>query len=200
MNRNDDSFDRWDDADPSADDPLRQHLRREAMAERPAFSRELHEQILRHVQTAQDSSTLPQRRLSVRWLPLAAAAMILIALGFTAAWLIKPKPALSPPHLVVDVPNVDDHPSPLAAAELHTATARTLAWADDFSRGDLRGVVTLKVPLLPAQLVSPSHPVSSQMTRRPPRRLLNMPTTQQVMDEVLPPEVKLLLTVATRQQ
>ncbi len=200
MSRDDDRIDHWDDADPSADDPLRQHLRREAMAERPAFSQELHARILRHANATQDRSPAPQRPLRLGWLPLAAAAMILIALGLAAAWLIKPKPAPAPPDVVVIAPKIDDDPPPLAATELHTVTARTLAWADDFSRGDLRGDVTLKVPIHAPQLISLAPHAPTHTPKRPPARLLSIPTTQQVMDEMLPPEVKLLLTVATRQQ
>jgi hypothetical protein len=54
----------------------------------------------------------------------------------------------------------------------------------------------LKVPIHTPQLIS----LAPHAPKRHSAGLLSIPTTQQVMNEVLPPEVKLLLTVATRQQ
>jgi hypothetical protein len=83
-------------------DPLRDHLREEAEAERPVFTGKRHRRIMRHVRDLLAVSDLPRRMMVSRWL-MGAAAAICFMVGVTffrvhhiSSHLAAPRIAISP--------------------------------------------------------------------------------------------------------
>jgi hypothetical protein len=78
------------------DDPLLHRMHREAMAERPAFSSELHHRILKGVRDEHlGIKSYPGFRPGY-WPKIATAAAILITFGLTALWISRSYRSLVP--------------------------------------------------------------------------------------------------------
>jgi len=110
-------------------DPLADSLRREAMAERPQFSPQLHQRILRQIHdqhlAADEESAITAPRSVGRWQWLAAGAAAAIIMGFLAIspWLMRAHPTMpsGSKTTVQTIPQPPIQPQPtassLAAAE-----------------------------------------------------------------------------------
>jgi hypothetical protein len=87
MNQNNDFSNQSNESRIAPRDTLADRLRGEAMAERPEFSPELHNQILDRVRQTDQAVTLPDGMGDRRWRSIAAAAVIAAAFGLTALWI-----------------------------------------------------------------------------------------------------------------
>jgi hypothetical protein len=168
-------------------DPLAARLRREALAERPVFSSELHEQILERIS---QTSAAPQRaQISRRWLmPAAVAAAILVGLS-----LIHSRPA-APTNPPLEI-----------AKNLPDAPAMPNFSMD--SSVDLAGVVSAKLwppevaVSLPSTDATPPAPVAEAPADSSNSLLaaFQNPTqsaTSAVVD-AMPPSVRTLIAIAS---
>jgi hypothetical protein len=84
VNRNNNSISDSEGGPIRSRDPLADRLRSEAMAERPAFSRELHLRVLERVRETKLATEMPRGIGKGRWLAIAAAVLIVAAAGLTA--------------------------------------------------------------------------------------------------------------------
>jgi len=172
-------------------DALTDALRRQAMAERPAFSPELHERLVQSVHDERIAGSAPRPLRIGQW--YAAAAAVLIACGL-AAYVMRSQsvlPTIRSSPIVTNVTN----PLPAPAA-------------------DLGGIVTAQIwpPKLTVQLPSTEAGISliSQPRQAPPQQannraslpdmlfaMLQEPTTgaNGALKDVMPPEISLLADV-----
>jgi hypothetical protein len=83
------------------EDSLRDRLRKEAAVERPPFSAEIHQQILRLIRNRRPGSESPRRIKVSGWLIGAAAGMCLIVGALSVDWFARTHKAQSPVKIAV---------------------------------------------------------------------------------------------------
>jgi hypothetical protein len=201
MNSNENASKHWNSDTDVPRDPLADALRREAMQERPAFSADLHARMLHGVREPQRGLRMPRPLAFPRWIPVAAAATLFIAITVAASWVMRTR-ATSKAALPI-VSNQKSVPANrvIAMADIHTATSRTIDLAGQFSRGAWPPPLTVRLPVARAG----SAPAKQNRPVDSPKWVLADLThpsaeTQDRLNQAIPPEVKILLSIARAQQ
>ena len=102
--------------DELPDDPLMDRLRREARAERPPFSAELHARIVREVKNGDAASLkLAASPFFGGWLVFRVAAVVILGVGLTAIWEMHLRRGAAGNSVVIDrTPKVERGGRPVA--------------------------------------------------------------------------------------
>lgn len=208
MNIDDGSSTEFDGRQAGARDPLADRLGREAMAERPAFSPELHHRILKRVRGERLFVKSPQRFWPGRWPTIAAAAAILAVSGLIAFWIARshsapvPNPPASVVENVLPLPPKAQEPS-ISAAPASVAVSVNLGGV--LSARLFPPEISVSLPTVSISLLSqPPEAQAAPSTTLPgsPDRLLEsllepMSSAQVALIDVMSPIIRVLIGLLT---
>jgi hypothetical protein len=204
-------------------DPLANRLYRDAMAERPSFSPELHQRIVQRLRAERFASKSPSQSLKLGpwWLPRAAAvAAVLVVLVSVLPWVIHPhRPAANPPPVIIAS---NPPPSPTALPANWQLPSIPQPPANDALTISLGGVlsarlsasgVTIRLPATDASVASvPQRPVRERSSSSTALGLPGSPqwmlarleeptiSAKTALAGLVPPEVLILADLARPQE